>query len=96
MAVERPLMKCPHCGKLNWSCIEYSATGAYQIQCQTCRAAGPIGDSRDNAMELWNWREPQESPRMETGTNDPKAGSAADPIQTTADSQVAALNRGVK
>lgn len=58
---ERPLMKCLHCGKLNWACVEYSATGAYQIQCQTCRAAGPIGDSRDNAMELWNWRAVTES-----------------------------------
>jgi hypothetical protein len=76
MAVERPLMKCPHCGKLNWACIEYSATGAFQIQCQTCRSAGPIGDSRDNAMELWNWREPQESPSLET-FSEPSAADMA-------------------
>jgi hypothetical protein len=67
MVAERPLMKCPHCGKLNWSCVEYSSTGAHQIQCTTCRAAGPIGDSRDNAMELWNWRALDEArPTLET------------------------------
>ena len=65
MGAERPLMRCPHCGKLNWACIFHRDIGGHQIECQTCKSRGPIGDSRENAMELWNWRAPDEQSRAE-------------------------------
>lgn len=59
---ERPLMPCPHCGKLFWKDVERPDTHAVQIECAGCLARGPAGVDRENAMELWNWRASEERP----------------------------------
>lgn len=58
---DRPMMPCPHCGKTWWREVQNAATAAVSIECAGCLSRGPAGDSRSNAMELWNWRAPQEN-----------------------------------
>lgn len=59
-AQERPVMPCPHCGKVWWKIVQHPSTHAFQVECAKCFSRGPGAVDREGAIEIWNWRKPEE------------------------------------
>lgn len=64
---EAPVFPCPHCGKKWWRVVQHPGTHAFQIECAHCWSRGPGAVDRANAIELWNWRAPEEAHQSSAG-----------------------------
>lgn len=50
---------CPFCGGMNLQVAENDA-GNPAVWCKDCRCEGPEADSKDEAIEKWNQRDPNQ------------------------------------
>ena len=66
--VETPLHPCPFCGSTQIRALDV-AGGIGLLQCQTCQAQGPLGQTHDLAVQGWQTRgRPVPSPCLHCGT----------------------------
>jgi Lar family restriction alleviation protein len=50
---------CPHCGKTDSEVVAAEFEGdKKRVECFSCGATGPLGNTEDDAVALWNRRAP--------------------------------------
>ena len=59
------IKECPFCGDHEVS--PHGRANAHWIVCQGCKAEGPIADDKNEAIELWNDREPESQDPRDMG-----------------------------
>lgn len=48
---------CPFCGtNTGFTVQDEEHTGLHFVECPLCRARGPADETRDKAVDIWNWR----------------------------------------